>query len=262
MDDRLTEARSIGMGSPRRIRSGPCSLFPTRRRPLDRVGVHENRRARIALLFHRFAELQLPAPTGRGLDSDAVLAVSPGAGAPHEPCRRRRLSPAMIELARQLNRYRIARIHLHRRDGARHAAAAIVSVHLFEHRPATCAVRPLRALPARVLPPACAGWSAGFQLPSHKQEQVDAEIAAMPDAARGVDRSGRAGAGSVAAGSELRSRSPCATRAITNGANRTWSAGARQSLARCTWRLDGGPGRRPGAAAAIVPRRSPHGLSL
>src|SRR5215203_3648923 len=58
----------------------------------------------IALLFHRFAELQLPAPTGRGLDFGC------GVGRLTQALARRMghvvgadISPVMIELAGKLN---------------------------------------------------------------------------------------------------------------------------------------------------------------
>ena len=58
----------------------------------------------IALLFHRFAELQLPAPTGRGLDFGC------GVGRLTQALARRMnrvvgadISPVLIDLARTLN---------------------------------------------------------------------------------------------------------------------------------------------------------------
>ena len=70
----------------------------------------------IALLFHRFAELQLPAPSRRALDFGC------GVGRLTQALARRMervlgadISPVMIDLARRLNRYPDrAELHVHR----------------------------------------------------------------------------------------------------------------------------------------------------
>ena len=116
----------------------------------------------IALLFHRFAELQLPAPRGRALDFGC------GVGRLTQALARRMesvvgadISPVMIDLAQRLNQYpdRAATSALGHRP--RDAAGAILSMHLLQHCPPARASRSCGQLPARVLPLARAGWSVG-----------------------------------------------------------------------------------------------------
>ena len=160
----------------------------------------------IALLFHRFAELQLPAPTGRGLDFGC------GVGRLTQALARRMsrvvgadISPVMIDLARTLNRYP---------DRAEYICTAetgleslpprsfecIYSNIVLQHVPSDISVRYLHEF-FRLLAP---GGLLVFQLPSHMQAHVDAEITSMPDAAysASIDLAAPAPS-SVAAGSEL-----------------------------------------------------------
>ena len=139
----------------------------------------------IALLFHRFAELQLPEPAGRGLDFGC------GVGRLTQALARRMshvvgadISPLMIDVARKLNRYP---------DRARYICTAetgldtlpprsfqcIYSNIVLQHVAPDIAARYLHEF-FRLLAP---DGLLIFQLPSHKQEHVEPEIAAMPDGA-------------------------------------------------------------------------------
>ena len=160
----------------------------------------------IALLFHRFAELQLPEPAGRGLDFGC------GVGRLTQALARRMshvvgadISPLMIDVARKLNRYP---------DRARYICTVetgldtlpprsfqcIYSNIVLQHVAPDISVRYLHEF-FRLLAP---DGLLIFQLPSHKQEHVEPEIAAMPDAAyRATIDLAAPVPNPVAAGSEL-----------------------------------------------------------
>jgi SAM-dependent methyltransferase len=160
----------------------------------------------IALLFHRFAELQLPAPTSRGLDFGC------GVGRLTQALGRRMsrvvgadISPVMIDLARQLNRYPDRAEYVCIAETALDTLPSrsfqfIYSNIVLQHVPSDISVRYLSEF-FRLLAP---DGLLVFQLPSHKQDQVDAEITAMPDAAyaASIDLAAPLPAG-IAAGSEL-----------------------------------------------------------
>ncbi len=139
----------------------------------------------IALLFHRFAELQLPIPAQRGLDFGC------GVGRLTQALARRMthvigadISPVMIETARRLNQYP---------DCAQYICTAaagldrlpsqsfqcIYSNIVLQHVTPDLSVRYLDEF-FRLLEP---GGLLVFQLPSHKESRVTTEIVAMPDEA-------------------------------------------------------------------------------
>ena len=139
----------------------------------------------IALLFHRFAELQLPMPTGRGLDFGC------GVGRLTQALARRMdrvvgadISPVMIDLARTLNRYPQRAEYICTSDAGlellpERSFECIYSNIVLQHVAPDLSVRYLHEF-FRLLAP---GGLLVFQLPSHRQAQADAEITAMPDAA-------------------------------------------------------------------------------
>jgi SAM-dependent methyltransferase len=160
----------------------------------------------IALLFHRFAELQLQVPSGQALDFGC------GVGRLTQALARRLehvigfdISPVMIDLARRLNRYP---------DGARYICTAdigldelpaqsfgcIYSNIVLQHVAPEISVRYLGEL-FRLLQP---GGLLVFQLPSHHESHVNAEITPMPDAAyRAAIELTTAAPASVAASAEF-----------------------------------------------------------
>ena len=141
----------------------------------------------IALLFHRFAELQLPAPRGRALDFGC------GVGRLTQALARRMervvgadISPVMIDLARRLNRYadRVEYICTARDTGSKRCRRAsfqcIYSNIVLQHVPAgRCRFATFGEF-FRLLGP---DGLLVFQLPSHRESPVEAEIKPMPDAA-------------------------------------------------------------------------------
>jgi SAM-dependent methyltransferase len=139
----------------------------------------------IALLFHRFAALQLPAPQGQALDFGC------GVGRLTQALARRvprvvgaDISPVMIDLARRLNRYsdRVEYICT-AETGLETLPAAtfhlIYSNIVLQHVPADVSVRYLGEF-FRLLGP---DGLLVFQLPSHLESPTEAEIKPMPDAA-------------------------------------------------------------------------------
>jgi SAM-dependent methyltransferase len=139
----------------------------------------------IALLFHRFSELQVPIPTGNGLDFGC------GVGRLTQALARRMthvvgadLSPVMIELAQRLNHYPDRAQYLCTADRGlatlpSRSFQCIYSNIVLQHVAPDISVRYLddffRLLEPRGL--------LVFQLPSHRQSPADAEIKAMPDGA-------------------------------------------------------------------------------
>lgn len=174
----------------------------------------------IALLFHRFRELQLPAPRGQALDfgcgvgrltqafarrMDAVLGAD--------------ISPVMIDLARRLNRYPERAQYLCTAETGLETLPAvsfqcIYSNIVLQHVPPDVAVRYLGEF-FRVLD---RDGLMVFQLPSHRQSTVEAEITAMQDSAyRASVTLAAAAPVSVAAGAEL----PL-TLMVRNASDQTW----------------------------------------
>jgi SAM-dependent methyltransferase len=160
----------------------------------------------IALLFHRFAELQLPEPAGRGLDFGC------GVGRLTQALARRMshvvgadISPLMIDVARKLNRYPERAQYISTVESGLdtlppRSFQCIYSNIVLQHVAPDISVRYLHEF-FRLLAP---DGLLIFQLPSHKQEHVEPEIAAMPDAAyRATIDLAAPVPDTVAAGSEL-----------------------------------------------------------
>jgi SAM-dependent methyltransferase len=139
----------------------------------------------IALLFHRFAELQLSAPRGHALDFGC------GVGRLTQALARRLdrvvgadISPVMIDLARQLNRYADRVQYICTAETGLETLPAesfqcIYSNIVLQHVPAELSVRYLHEF-FRLLG---RGGLLVFQLPSHRESPVEAEIKPMPDTA-------------------------------------------------------------------------------
>ena len=139
----------------------------------------------IALLVHRFAELGLPSPSGSGLDFGC------GVGRLTQAMARRMsrvvgadISPVMIDLARKLNHYPGRAEYICTTETGLETLPArsfqwIYSNIVLQHVPSDLSIRYLDEF-FRLLEP---GGLLVFQLPSHTQPPVEAEITAMPDAA-------------------------------------------------------------------------------
>lgn len=139
----------------------------------------------IALLFHRFAELLLSSPNGSGLDFGC------GVGRLTQAMARRMnrvvgadISPVMIDLARRLNQYPERANYLCTAETGLETLPArsfqcIYSNIVLQHVASDLSVRYLNEF-FRLLEP---GGLLVFQLPSHTQPQVAAEVTAMSDAA-------------------------------------------------------------------------------
>ena len=107
MNNRLLDSQSLWDQHAASDPLWAVLAFPDKRG--GRWSLHEFMKSgerEIALLFHRFAELQLPAPTRRALDFGC------GVGRLTQALTRRMervlgadISPVMIDLARRLNRY-------------------------------------------------------------------------------------------------------------------------------------------------------------
>jgi SAM-dependent methyltransferase len=207
MDDRLTESRKYWDGFAATDPLWAVLAFPDKSDGRWTVSEFMKTGEReIALLFHRFAELQLPAPTGRGLDFGC------GAGRLTQALARRMshvvgadISPLMIDLARHLNRYPDRAEYICTAETSLDALPprsfqCIYSNIVLQHVPSDISVRYMHEF-FRLLAP---DGLLVFQLPSHKPEHVDAEITAMPDAAYSASIELAAPVpASVAAGSEL-----------------------------------------------------------
>ena len=189
---------------------------------MDGAGVHEDRRARDRAALSPLADLQLPAPTGRGLDFGC------GVGRLSQALARRMsrvigadISPVMIELARRLNRYPDRAEYLCTAETGLETLPprsfqCIYSNIVLQHVPSDFSVRYLNEF-FRLLAP---DGLLVFQLPSHKQEQIEAEITPMPDAAYRASIDWRAFPPLSQPERSSRSRSTCATPATTNGVSR------------------------------------------
>jgi SAM-dependent methyltransferase len=160
----------------------------------------------IALLFHRFAELRLPLPRGSGLDFGC------GVGRLTQAMARRMnrvvgvdISPVMIDHARRLNQYPNRAEYLCTAEAGlerlpSRSFQCIYSNIVLQHVASELAVQYLDEF-FRLLEP---DGLLVFQLPSHKQPQVDAEIHSMPPTAyRASIELPSAPPASVAVGSEF-----------------------------------------------------------
>ena len=139
----------------------------------------------IALVFHRFAELQLTVPNGRALDFGC------GVGRLTQALARRLdrvigadISPAMVDLARRLNQYPERAQYLCTSETALETLAArslgcIYSNIVLQHVAPAVTVGYLADF-FRLLAPQ---GLLVFQLPSHRESSADAEIKPMPDEA-------------------------------------------------------------------------------
>ena len=139
----------------------------------------------IALLFHRVAELQLPPPRGAALDFGC------GVGRLTQALARRLdrvvgadISPVMIDLARRLNRYADRAQYMCTAETGletlpSEAFQCVYSNIVLQHVPSELSVRYLHEF-FRVLG---RGGLLVFQLPSHRESPIEAEIKPMPDAA-------------------------------------------------------------------------------
>ena len=139
----------------------------------------------IALLFHRFAALQVEQPAGRALDFGC------GVGRLTQALARRvervvgaDISPVMIELAAKLNRYPhnagyICTAHTGLESLPSESFQLIYSNIVLQHVLPDVAVSCLHEF-FRLLEP---DGLLVFQLPSHRDSPVEAEIKPMPDGA-------------------------------------------------------------------------------
>ena len=145
----------------------------------------KNGEREIALLFHRFAELQLPEPRGQALDFGC------GVGRLTQALARRMdrvvgidISPIMIALAQRLNRYPDRAHYICTAETGLETLPSgsfqcIYSNIVLQHVPPAVSVHYLHDF-FRLLGP---GGLLVFQLPSHRESKVKAEIKAMPDTA-------------------------------------------------------------------------------
>ena len=174
----------------------------------------------IALLFHRFAELQLPAPTRRALDFGC------GVGRLTQALARRQervlgadISPVMIDLARRLNRYPDRADYMCTAETGLETLPAgsfqcIYSNIVLQHVPPDVSVHYLGEF-FRLLEP---NGLLVFQLPSHREPPVEPEIRPMPDAAyRAAIELATAVPASVAASTEF-----AVTLKVGNASGHTW----------------------------------------
>jgi SAM-dependent methyltransferase len=175
----------------------------------------------IALLFHRFAELQLQ-PRGR-----SALDFGCGVGRLTQALARRYahvvgadISPVMIDLAQRLNLYPARAEYLCTATAGLEATPdrsfdLIYTNIVLQHVAPELAVRYLDEF-FRLLEP---GGVLVFQLPSHQENAVDAEIKPMADAAyRGAISPASPIPARIAAGSEL-----VINLRVRNDSNETWS---------------------------------------
>lgn len=180
----------------------------------------KNGEREIALLFHRFAELQLPAPRGQALDFGC------GVGRLTQALARRMdrvigvdISPVMIDLARRLNRYPDRAQYICSADTALESLPAgsfqcIYSNIVLQHVPPDISIHYLHEF-FRLLG---RGGLLVFQLPSHRESPVAAEIKAMPDAAYvGEIRLAAAAPATVAASAEF-----AMTLMVRNASKHAW----------------------------------------
>jgi 2-polyprenyl-3-methyl-5-hydroxy-6-metoxy-1,4-benzoquinol methylase len=175
----------------------------------------------IALLFHRFAELQLKMPHRRALDFGCgVGRLTQALARRHERVLGADISPVMIDLAQRLNRYP---------DRAEYVCTSTTGLETLRDASFDCIysnivlqhVAPEISVPYlneffRLLEP---NGLLVFQLPSHRDSPRDAEIKAMPDGAyRGAIQLAGPVLPGVAAGSTF-----AVTLKVRNDSDHTWS---------------------------------------
>lgn len=239
MSDRLTDSRKYWDGFAATDPLWAVLAFPDKSDGRWTVSEFMSTGEReIALLFHRFAELQLRAPAGRALDFGC------GVGRLTQALARRMsgvvgadISPVMIDLARTLNRYPDRVEYICTAEAGLELLPprtfeCIYSNIVLQHVPSDISVRYLDEF-FRLLAP---GGLLVFQLPSHRQAHVDAEITAMPDEAysASIDLAGPVPR-SVAAGSEL-----ALTLIVRNTSDHEWRQAQVGPLALGNHWLDGG----------------------
>ena len=139
----------------------------------------------IALLFHRLAELQLPAPSRRALDFGCgVGRLTQALARRHERVLGADISPVMIDVARRLSRYPDRAEYICTAETGLETLRAesfqlIYSNIVLQHVPPDVSVQYLGEF-FRLLEP---NGLLVFQLPSHRELPVEPEIKPMPDGA-------------------------------------------------------------------------------
>lgn len=174
----------------------------------------------IALLFHRLKELQLSIPVSQALDFGC------GVGRLTQALARRQervtgadISPVMIDLARRLNRYPDRAQYICTAETGLETLPAssfgcIYSNIVLQHVAPEISVRYLAEF-FRLLAP---NGLLVFQLPSHHDSPIEAEIKAMPDDAyRGTIELTAPVPASIAASAEF-----ALTLRVRNASNHTW----------------------------------------
>ncbi len=137
----------------------------------------------IALVCQRFAQLQLPAPGGRALDFGCgVGRLTQALARRHDSVVGADISAVMIDLARRLNQYPEKAQYICTADAGLqtlpdHSFQFIYSNIVLQHVPPGDAVRYLREF-FRLLGP---NGLLVFQLPSHGESPIEAEIKSMSD---------------------------------------------------------------------------------
>ncbi len=174
----------------------------------------------IALLFHRLAMLGLRAPTRRALDFGCgVGRLTQALARRHEQVIGADISRGMIDLARRLNQYPDRVDYMCTAESGLETLAArsfqfIYSNIVLQHVTPDLSVQYLGEF-FRILEP---DGLLVFQLPSHKETPVDAEIVAMPDSAyRAAIELVSAAPATVAASSEF-----SLTMKVRNTSDHTW----------------------------------------
>jgi len=175
----------------------------------------------IALLFHRFSELQLKLPSRRALDFGCgVGRLTQALARRHDSAIGADISPVMIGHARALNRYpgRVDYICTAERGLDSLPSASFDCIYsniVLQHVVPELSVQYLKEF-FRLLEP---GGLLVFQLPSHRDSTIDAEIKPMPDAAyRASVEFALPPPSSVAAGSNFN-----ITLRVRNASGKEWS---------------------------------------
>ena len=175
----------------------------------------------IALLFHRFGELQLRLPQRRALDFGCgVGRLTQALARRHERVLGADISPVMIDLARRLNRYPDRAEYICTSttglEPLRDASFdCIYSNIVLQHVAPEISVHYLNEF-FRLLEP---NGLLVFQLPSHRDSPRDAEIKAMPDGAyRGAIELAAPVPPGVAAASEF-----AVSLTVRNASDHAWS---------------------------------------
>lgn len=174
----------------------------------------------IALLFHRFDELQLKAPSRRALDFGCgVGRLTQALARRHQRVLGADISTVMIDLARRLNRYPdraeyVCTGHTGLETLAGASFDCIYSNIVLQHVAPALSLRYLGEF-FRLLEPQ---GLLVFQLPSHRDSPRDAEIKPMPEGAyRGAIELAAPASPTVPASAEL-----ALTLRVRNTSNETW----------------------------------------